>query len=226
MIAEPPIISLRDISRTYDMGHVTVPALRSVDLDVHRGDFLAIVGPSGSGKSTMMNIVGCLDRPTTGTYVLAGTSVEDLDDDGLARVRSRTIGFVFQSYNLLPRTSALENVATPLLYQGVGRAERTRRATAALERLGLGDRITHEPSELSGGQQQRVAVARALVTDPALILADEPTGNLDQASGHDVLEPVPRAPPAGSTIVMITHDAEVAAAASRQVHIRDGRLVP
>ncbi len=219
------IISLRGIGRTYDMGRVTVPALRDVDLDVARGEFLAIVGPSGSGKSTMMHILGCLDRPTTGTYTLAGRPVEDLDDDGLARVRSRTIGFVFQSYNLLPRTSALDNVATPLLYQGAGRAERVRRATAALERLGLGDRMDHEPSELSGGQQQRVAIARALVTDPALILADEPTGNLDQATGHEVLELFRELNAAGSTIVLITHDAEVAEAAGRQVHIRDGRLV-
>ena len=219
------IISLRGIARTYDMGRVTVPALRDVDLDVARGEFLAIVGPSGSGKSTMMHILGCLDRPTTGTYTLAGRPVEDLDDDGLARVRSRTIGFVFQSYNLLPRTSALDNVATPLLYQGAGRAERVRRATAALERLGLGDRMDHEPSELSGGQQQRVAIARALVTDPALILADEPTGNLDQATGHEVLGLFRELNAAGSTIVLITHDAEVAEAASRQVHIRDGRLV-
>jgi putative ABC transport system ATP-binding protein len=220
-----PIVSLRGIGRTYDMGRVTVPALRDVDLDVSRGEFLAIVGPSGSGKSTMMHIIGCLDRPTTGTYALAGTPVEEMDDNGLARVRSRTIGFVFQSYNLLPRTSALDNVATPLLYQGVGRAERARRAAAALERLGLGDRMHHEPSELSGGQQQRVAVARAIVTDPALILADEPTGNLDQASGHEVLGLLRELHAAGSTIVLITHDAEVAEAASRQVHIRDGRLV-
>ncbi len=220
-----PIVSLRGIGRTYDMGRVTVPALREVDLDVHRGEFLAIVGPSGSGKSTMMHIIGCLDRPTTGTYRLAGDPVEDLDDDGLAGVRSRTIGFVFQSYNLLPRTSALDNVATPLLYQGVGRSERLRRATAALDRLGLADRLDHEPSELSGGQQQRVAVARAIVTDPALILADEPTGNLDQASGHEVLGLLRELNAAGSTIVLITHDAEVAEAAGRQVHIRDGRLV-
>jgi putative ABC transport system ATP-binding protein len=224
-LAAEPLISLRGISRTYDMGHVTVPALRSVDLDVQPGEFLAIVGPSGSGKSTMMNIIGCLDRPTDGTYTLAGTPVEDLDDDGLARVRSRTIGFVFQSYNLLPRTTALDNVATPLLYQGVGRAERARRATAALERLGLGDRLHHEPSELSGGQQQRVAVARALVTDPALLLADEPTGNLDTASGRDVLGVFRELHRSGRTIVLITHDAEVAEAASRQVHIRDGRLL-
>ena len=221
----PSIVSLRGIGRTYDMGRVTVPALRDVDLEVERGEFLAIVGPSGSGKSTMMNIIGCLDRPTTGTYQLAGTPVEELDDNGLARVRSRTIGFVFQSYNLLPRTTALDNVATPLLYQGVGRAERIRRASAALERLGLGDRMDHEPSELSGGQQQRVAVARAIVTDPALILADEPTGNLDQASGHEVLELLRELHAGGSTIVLITHDADVAEAATRQVHIRDGRLV-
>ena len=187
MTADAPIIRLRHVSRVYEMGHVQVPALDDVSLDVHAGEFVAIVGPSGSGKSTMMNILGCLDRPTAGSYELAGTPVAALDDDGLARLRSRTIGFVFQSYNLLPRTSALDNVATPLLYQGVGRAERTRRATAALERLGLGDRVSHEPTELSGGQQQRVAVARALVTEPAMILADEPTGNLDSRSGADVL---------------------------------------
>ena len=219
------IIALRGVSRTYDMGRIMVPALRAVDLDVHAGEFLAIVGPSGSGKSTMMHIIGCLDRPTSGSYRLAGAPVEALDDDALARVRSRTIGFVFQSYNLLPRTSALDNVATPLLYQGVSRKERVRRATDALERLGLGDRLDHEPSELSGGQQQRVAVARALVTDPALILADEPTGNLDTASGADVLEVFRELHHAGRTIVMITHDVDVAEAASRQVHIRDGQLL-
>ena len=185
---------------------------------------MAIVGPSGSGKSTMMNILGCLDRPTEGAYRLAGTAVADLDDDGLARLRSRTIGFVFQSYNLLPRTTALENVATPLLYQGVGRRERQRRARAALERLGLGDRVDHEPTELSGGQQQRVAVARALVTEPALILADEPTGNLDSATGAEVLALFRELNASGRTIVLITHDADVAASAGRQVHLRDGRV--
>jgi putative ABC transport system ATP-binding protein len=220
-----PIISLRGIGRTYDMGSIAVEALRSVDLDVAPGEFVAIIGPSGSGKSTLMHIIGCLDRPTAGTYHLAGTPVEDLDDDGLARVRSKTIGFVFQSYNLLPRTSALDNVVAPLLYQGVSRSDRIRRARAALDRLGLADRMGHEPSELSGGQQQRVAVARALVSDPALILADEPTGNLDQASGHDVLEVFQELNRSGSTIVLITHDQEVAEAATRQVHIRDGRLV-
>jgi putative ABC transport system ATP-binding protein len=219
-----PIVALDRVSRTYTMDGIRVDALINVTLDVRQGEFVAIVGPSGSGKSTMMNIVGCLDRPTSGAYRLAGTAVADLGDDELARLRSRTIGFVFQSYNLLPRTSALDNVATPLLYQGVGRRERIGRATAALERLGLGDRLHHEPSQLSGGQQQRVAVARAIVTDPALILADEPTGNLDSASGQDVLAVLRELHASGRTIVLITHDADVAASASRQVHIRDGRI--
>ena len=220
----PSIVSLERISRTYAMERVRVDALRDVSLEVGEGEFVAIVGPSGSGKSTMMNIIGCLDRPTEGVYRLAGTDVDSLGDDGLARLRSRTIGFVFQSYNLLPRTSALDNVATPLLYQGVGRRERVSRATAALERLGLADRLDHEPTELSGGQQQRVAVARAIVTDPALILADEPTGNLDSASGRDVLALLRELHAGGRTIVLITHDPEVAAAAERQVHIRDGMI--
>jgi putative ABC transport system ATP-binding protein len=219
-----PIIHLDDVTRIYQMGHVEVPALAGVSLEVREGEFLAIVGPSGSGKSTMMNILGCLDRPSGGTYRLAGTPVADLDDDGLARLRSRTIGFVFQSYNLLPRTSALDNVATPLLYQGVSRTQRTARAKAALERLGLGDRIDHEPTELSGGQQQRVAVARAIVTEPALILADEPTGNLDSHTGAEVLALFRELNAAGRTIVLITHDAEVAKSASRQIHLRDGRI--
>jgi putative ABC transport system ATP-binding protein len=218
------IVSLDRVSRTYAMDRVQVRALQDVSLEVEEGEFVAIVGPSGSGKSTMMHIVGCLDRPSAGIYRLAGTPVADLDDDGLARLRSRTIGFVFQSYNLLPRTSALDNVATPLLYQGIGRRERISRAGAALERLGLGDRLDHEPNELSGGQQQRVAVARAIVTDPALVLADEPTGNLDSASGRDVLAVLRELNAAGRTIVLITHDVDVAAAASRQVHILDGRI--
>jgi putative ABC transport system ATP-binding protein len=216
------LISLQDVSRIYRMGHLDVPALAGVSLEVAPGEFVAIVGPSGSGKSTMMNIVGCLDRPTGGVYRLAGTDVASLDDDGLARLRSRTIGFVFQSYNLLPRTTALDNVATPLLYQGIGRAERIRRATAALERLGLGDRSQHEPTELSGGQQQRVAVARALVTEPALILADEPTGNLDSRSGADVMSLLRELHASGRTIVLITHDPDVAVSADRQIHLRDG----
>jgi putative ABC transport system ATP-binding protein len=199
--------------------------LADVSLEVHPGEFVAIVGPSGSGKTTMMNILGCLDRPTSGGYRLAGTAVAELDDDQLARVRGRSIGFVFQSYNLLPRTSALDNVATPLLYQGVSRRDRDARATAALERLGMGDRLDHEPTELSGGQQQRVAVARALVTEPALILADEPTGNLDSRAGAEVIAILHELNAAGRTIVLITHDAETAATAGRQIHLRDGRVV-
>ncbi len=219
-----PIIALERVSRVYDMGRVSVPALDDVSLDVQAGEFVAIVGPSGSGKSTMMNILGCLDRPTHGTYRLAGTPVASLDDDGLARLRSRSIGFIFQSYNLLPRTTALDNVAAPLLYQGVGRAERVRRSRAALERLGLGDRVDHEPTELCGGQQQRVAVARALVTEPALILADEPTGNLDSHAGAEVVSILRELHGAGRTIVLITHDPDVAESADRQVHLLDGRV--
>jgi putative ABC transport system ATP-binding protein len=219
-----PIVALERVSRTYAMDGIRVDALRDVSLAVGQGEFVAIVGPSGSGKSTMMHIIGCLDRPTAGRYRLAGNAVAELSDDGLARLRSRTIGFVFQSYNLLPRTTALDNVATPLLYQGVGRRERVARATAALERLGLGDRLRHEPSQLSGGQQQRVAIARAIVTDPALILADEPTGNLDTSAGAEVLALFRELHAAGRTIVLITHDAEVAASAPRRLHIRDGQL--
>ncbi len=222
---EEPIIELEQVSRTYDTGRVQVPALVDVNLKIARGEFVAIVGPSGSGKSTLMNILGCLDRPTSGRYVLDGQPVEDLDDNSLAYVRSHSIGFVFQSYNLLPRTSALENVAAPLMYQGVGRKDRLAQARDSLERLGLGDRLHHEPSELSGGQQQRVGIARALVTEPALILADEPTGNLDSHSGAEVLELFKDLHALGRTIVLITHDIDVAAAADRSVHLRDGQLL-
>jgi putative ABC transport system ATP-binding protein len=218
------IIALEGVSRVYTSGRLAVPALVSIDLQVARGEFVAIIGPSGSGKSTMMNILGCLDRPTEGRYILDGTPVESLDDDGLARLRSRSIGFVFQSYNLLPRTSALENVAAPLMYQGVPRHERHARARATLERLGLGDRMDHEPAELSGGQQQRVGIARALVTEPAIILADEPTGNLDSHSGAEVIALFHALHASGRTIILITHDVDVAAVASRQVHLRDGRI--
>jgi putative ABC transport system ATP-binding protein len=220
-----PIVSLRGVTRTYRTRDVEVPALVDVDLEVAPGEFVALVGPSGSGKTTLMNVVGCLDRPTSGTCAIHGTDVAGLDDDGLARLRSRTIGFVFQSFNLLPRTSALENVATPLLYQGLGRRERNARARVVLDRLGMSDRLDHEPSQLSGGQQQRVAIARALVTEPALILADEPTGNLDSKTGADMLALLRELNRDGRTILMITHDVTVAASASRQVHIADGRLV-
>jgi putative ABC transport system ATP-binding protein len=218
------VVEMNGVSRVYSSGRLEVAALRDVDLTIQSGEFVAIVGPSGSGKSTLMNIIGCLDRPTTGGYRLAGTDVEELDDDELARLRSRTIGFVFQSFNLLPRTAAVENVATPLLYQGVGRAERTERARKSLELLGLGERLDHEPSELSGGEQQRVAIARALVTEPALILADEPTGNLDSRSGAEVIRLLRELHDLGRTVVLITHDAEVATEADRQVHVRDGRI--
>ena len=220
-----PIVALDGVWRVYDMGRLQVVALREIDLRVAPGEFVAVVGPSGSGKSTLMHIVGCLDRPTSGEYRLASTPVGTLDDDGLARFRSRTIGFVFQSYNLLARTTALDNVAAPLLYQGVSRRERWARARASLERLGLGDRLDHTPAELSGGQQQRVAIARALVTDPALILADEPTGNLASDQGAEVLALFKELHQAGRTIVLITHDHDVAAAADRQVHLRDGGIV-
>ena len=220
-----PLIALEGVSRIYATGRLEVVALRDVDLRINEGEFVAVIGPSGSGKTTLMNILGCLDRPTTGTYRLTGTAVHQLSDDGLARLRSRTIGFVFQSFNLLPRTTALENVATPLLYQGIGRADRTARARGALERLGLGDRVDHEPAELSGGQQQRVAIARAIVTDPSLLLADEPTGNLDTATGAEVMAILHELHATGRTIVLITHEREVAADADRQIHVRDGRIV-
>ena len=218
------VVALRDVGRVYASGRLAVTALAEVNLNVGEGEFMAIVGPSGSGKSTLMNIVGCLDRATSGQYLLAGTPVDELNDDQLARLRSRTIGFVFQSFNLLPRTSAVENVATPLLYQGVGRRERHRRAAATLERLGLGQRLTHEPSELSGGEQQRVAIARALVTEPALILADEPTGNLDSHAGAEVMSILRELHQSGRTIMFITHDPDLAVEADRQVHMLDGRV--
>ena len=218
------LLRLDHVGRSYDMGHVTVQALRDVSMTVERGEMVAIVGPSGSGKTTMMSIIGCLDRPTSGRYELDGRDVGALDDRALADIRSRTIGFVFQNYNLLPGTSALENVATPLLYQGVSRRDRHARAAAALEQLGLGSRLGHEPTELSGGEQQRVALARALVTNPALVLADEPTGNLPQHQGTEVLRLFHDLHEAGNTIVLITHNPEVAAAAQRRVHLLDGAV--
>ena len=216
------LLRLDHVGRSYDMGHVVVQALRDVSMTVERGEMVAILGPSGSGKTTMMSIIGCLDRPTSGRYELDGRDVGALGDRELAGIRSRTIGFVFQSYNLLPATSALDNVATPLLYQGVSRRERHARAAAALERLGLGHRLRHEPTELSGGEQQRVALARALVTNPALVLADEPTGNLPQHQGEEVLQLFHDLHAAGNTILLITHNPQVAAAAQRRIHLLDG----
>jgi putative ABC transport system ATP-binding protein len=220
-----PILHLQGIGKTYSTGQFEVEALRDVTVDVEAGEYVAIMGPSGSGKSTLMHILGCLDGPTTGTYALAGTDVSAMSEAELALVRNRRIGFVFQQFNLLPLQSAARNVELPLSYAGVARDVRRRRAVEALERVGLGDRVEHRPNELSGGQQQRVAVARALVTDPALILADEPTGNLDPRSTADVLALLEELHAAGRTIVLITHEPEVAEHASRQLHIRDGLLV-
>jgi putative ABC transport system ATP-binding protein len=218
------LLALDHVGRAYDMGHVVVEALRDVSMSIEPGEMVAIVGPSGSGKTTMMSIIGCLDRPTSGRYALDGRDVGQLDDRALAGIRSRTIGFVFQSYNLLPGTTALDNVATPLLYQGVRRRDARARAAAALEALGLGQRLGHEPTELSGGEQQRVALARALVTNPVLLLADEPTGNLAQQQGEEVLRIFQELNRAGRTIVLITHNPDVAAVAQRRIHLLDGAV--
>jgi putative ABC transport system ATP-binding protein len=218
------IIEMRDVRKTYATGTLEVEALRGVSLTIGQGEFVAVAGPSGSGKSTLMHILGCLDVPTSGTYQLAGGDVGELTESHLANIRNRRIGFVFQQFNLLASMTALRNVELPLAYAGVPRAERRRRAAAALDRVGLADRLEHRPGELSGGQQQRVAVARALVTDPALLLADEPTGNLDSASSADVLDLFTQLHTAGRTIVLITHEPDVAARAQRTVLIRDGVL--
>jgi putative ABC transport system ATP-binding protein len=223
--AQMPVIELEDVHKTYGMDGTAVHALQGVTLTVPTGDYVAIMGASGSGKSTMMNIVGCLDVPTSGRYLLDGIEVENLSDRQLALVRNRKIGFVFQSFNLLPRTTALDNVELPLVYAGVGTAERRRRARAALELVGLGERLNHKPNELSGGQQQRVAVARALVTAPSLILADEPTGNLDSTSSADVMALFDRLHRAGRTIVLITHEHDIAEHADRAIRLMDGRIV-
>ena len=220
-----PVIAVRNLTKTYAMGAVEVRALRGVSLVVERGDFVAIMGASGSGKSTLMNILGCLDAPTTGHYELDGVDVRALDETELAFVRNRKIGFVFQSYNLIPRTSAVANVELPLMYGGMKRTERRRIALLALEAVGLGDRVDHLPSELSGGQQQRVAIARALATRPAMILADEPTGNLDSGSTREVLEIFARLNQRGRTVVLITHEDDVAAYARRIIRLRDGLVV-
>jgi putative ABC transport system ATP-binding protein len=219
-----PVIELSGVGKVYAGGALEVAALRSVDLVVEPGAYLAIMGPSGSGKSTLMNILGCLDVPSSGTYRLAGEDVGALGEEELAHIRNRRIGFVFQQFHLLSALSAWRNVELPLIYAGVGRTERRARALAALDHVGLADRADHRRSELSGGQQQRVAVARALVTEPALLLADEPTGNLDSTSTRDMLGLLDDLSAGGSTIVLITHEAEVAEAAGRIVHIRDGLL--
>jgi putative ABC transport system ATP-binding protein len=215
---------MRDITKTYATGAMEVLALRQITLDIDEGEFVAIIGPSGSGKSTLMHILGCLDTATSGTFRLAGDDVAELDEGRLAELRNRHIGFVFQQFNLLTYLPAWRNVELPLVYAGVDRAERKERALRALGQVGLSDRADHKPGELSGGQQQRVAVARALVTEPALILADEPTGNLDSSSTADVLGLFAELHATGRTIVLITHEADVAARADRTIHVRDGQI--
>jgi len=219
-----PLIVLRDVSKVYAAGQ-TVHALRGVNLEIAGGEFVAIMGASGSGKSTLMNILGCLDTPTSGSYVLDGVPVQDRDPDALAALRNRRMGFVFQQFNLLPRTSALENVELPLLYAGVRQPERSRRALAALQRVGLGERSSHTPAQLSGGQQQRVAIARALVNEPALILADEPTGALDSETSTEVMQLLDTLNRQGITVILVTHEADMAAWARRRLLFKDGRLV-
>jgi putative ABC transport system ATP-binding protein len=221
----PPVIHAHDVTKTYDLGQIKVHALRDISLRIERGDFVAIMGSSGSGKSTLMNILGCLDIPTSGRYEIDGTDVSLMDEDDLSDLRNRKIGFVFQSFNLVARTSAIANVELPLAYAGLSHAERRRRAAEALGAMGMANRRHHQPSELSGGQQQRVAVARAIVTNPSLILADEPTGNLDSHSTEDVLAIFARLNEEGRTVVLITHEPDVADQAKRTIRLSDGEIV-
>jgi putative ABC transport system ATP-binding protein len=223
--APSPLIHAQDLTKSYVMGDQTVHALRGVSVDIQAGDFVAIMGASGSGKSTLMNILGCLDVPSSGSYHLAGEAVEAMAQDQLASLRNRRIGFVFQQFNLLPRTSALENVELPMEYAGVNAATRRERARAALERVGLGERLQHTPAELSGGQQQRVAIARALVNQPQLILADEPTGALDSQTSHEIMQLLSDLNRQGMTVVLVTHEADIAAWAQRRLVFKDGSMV-
>ncbi len=224
MSDRPFIIDIQSLCRFYTMGDQTVKALDSINLQFRKTDYTAIMGPSGSGKSTLMNILGCLDTPTSGRYELNGQNVAEMDDDELARVRNREIGFVFQTFNLLPRLNCLKNVELPLIYAGIDPEERLERARAALESVGLADRIDHKPTELSGGQIQRVAIARALVNRPSIILADEPTGNLDTATSHDIMGIFGKLSEAGNTIILITHEEDIARFTRRTIRLRDGRI--
>jgi putative ABC transport system ATP-binding protein len=221
-----PLIRTSGLQKAYRIGENAVQALAGVSVDIGQGEFVAVMGPSGSGKSTFMNLLGCLDRPSAGEYFLDGKRVSDLDGDALAAVRNRSIGFVFQAFNLLARTSAAENVALPLLYAGVAAPERRARALEMLDKVGLADRALHQPAQLSGGQQQRVAIARALVTRPRLILADEPTGALDSRTSRDILDLLGQLNTEGMTVILVTHDAEVARHARRMLHFLDGRICP
>ena len=218
------VIVTRNLQREYDMGGEVVRALRGVDIVIRKNEFVAIMGPSGSGKSTLMNMIGCLDTPNAGEYWLNGHRVSELGDDELARIRNKEIGFVFQTFNLLPRATALHNVELPLIYAGIGSKDRRDRATQALTRVGLADRMHHRPNELSGGQRQRVAVARALVNDPSILLADEPTGNLDSATSVEIMGLFEELHTSGQTIVLVTHEHDIAAHADRQVHLKDGTV--
>ncbi|WP_240337050.1 ABC transporter ATP-binding protein [Rufibacter psychrotolerans] len=218
------IIKTENISKVYQMGTETIHALRSISIEIKRGEYVAFMGPSGSGKSTLMNIVGCLDTPTSGTYILNGSDVSNMADNELATVRNKEIGFVFQTFNLLPRSTSLDNVALPLIYAGYGKAEREERAMEALNSVGLGSRARHKPNELSGGQRQRVAIARALVNDPSIILADEPTGNLDTKTSYEIMGLFENLHAKGNTIIMVTHEDDIAHYAHRIVRLRDGLI--
>ena len=219
------LIEMHELTRVYQLGPQEIHALSGIDLIVKKGEYVAIMGPSGSGKSTLMNIIGCLDRPTAGKYILDGIPVESMEDDDLAAVRNKKIGFVFQTFNLLPRTTALQNVELPLVYAKIPRTERHLQAQEALRAVGLGDRMDHQPNELSGGQRQRVAIARALVNKPSLLLADEPTGNLDSQTGREILDLFRDLHSRGNSIIMVTHEDDVAKEAKRIIHIRDGRVL-
>ncbi|MDQ2870369.1 MAG: ABC transporter ATP-binding protein [Acidobacteriota bacterium] len=218
------MIDIRDITKVYQMGQEQVHALSGVTVGVDRGEYVAVMGPSGSGKSTLMNLIGCLDTPSSGSYVLNGREVAQMTDDELAAIRNQEIGFVFQTFNLLPRTSALQQVELPLVYSGLGRKERRERAIKSLESVGLADRMSHHPNELSGGQRQRVAVARALINNPSILLADEPTGNLDSQTGNEIMALFEDLNRRGNTIVLVTHEEDVAAHARRIVRLRDGKI--
>jgi len=216
------LISMRNLTKSYALGDTDIPVIHGINLEIEKNEYVAIMGPSGSGKSTLMNIFGCLDDPTTGEYYFNGIDVSTLDDDSLSKMRNKEIGFIFQNFNLLPRINALQNVELPLVYAGITASERTERALIALERVGLSDRIHHKPSELSGGQKQRVAIARALVTNPGMLLADEPTGALDTKTGVDIMRLFEELHQEGNTIILITHEQEIADYAYRNIHIRDG----